>query len=163
MNNKIKLAVGLLVVVLGGVWFYYTPYLAYRGMLSAAEAGDGEKLARYVDFPSVKDSIRAAFAGFALRGRKAPATPNLALFNTEADTLASPAGLAVMGKGGGPDSAAESTPSKSNVRTAVVYETYDQVVVNVSYLTRRNPAPVGLVFRRNGLFAWKLFAMRLPL
>ena len=172
MNNKTKLAAVALIVVLFAGGFYYTPYFAYRWMRSAAEAKDGAKLARYVDFPALKDSIRTAYAtrlvsrtgkGPGGSGAARPVGPgDLALFNVEADAMASADGLAVMSKGGGPDSVIETLPSNTNVKATMAYESYYQAVVNVSYLTRQNPAPVGLVFRRDGWFSWKLVAMRLP-
>jgi len=173
MNNNTKLAAVALIIVFCAGAFYYSPYFAYRWMRSAAEARDGAKLARYVDYPALKESIRIALAtrlvsragkGPDGSGAARPMRPaELALLNAEADAMASPEGLAVMSKGGGPDSVVETFPSKTNVKATMAYEGYDQAVVNVSYLTRQNPAPVGLVFRRDGLLSWKLVAMRLPL
>ena len=51
---------GVLLAVLVA-WFYSLPYLAAKAMKEAAEQNDPVKLATYVDFPAVKESLRASF------------------------------------------------------------------------------------------------------
>src|SRR4029077_13409712 len=48
-------------VIAAGVWFYFTPHLAVHTMRDAANAKDAPKLSRYIDFPAVRESVKATF------------------------------------------------------------------------------------------------------
>jgi hypothetical protein len=53
-----------LIVVLGcvlvtAVWAYWSPRAATRDLLNAAQAGDVEELQRLVDFPLVREQLKA--------------------------------------------------------------------------------------------------------
>ena len=57
MNKKIMGAIVALIVVIGG-YFYASPYLVLNHIKSAVEAGDSEKLSVYIDYPSVRRSLK---------------------------------------------------------------------------------------------------------
>lgn len=44
------------------VWAYFAPQLTLRSMLKAAERGDAEALAKHVDFPALRQSLKSQFA-----------------------------------------------------------------------------------------------------
>ena len=58
MTRKTKLAAAIAIVAFGA-WFYFLPYIAFSGMKSAIDARDASRLAGYVNFPALKDSIKA--------------------------------------------------------------------------------------------------------
>ena len=60
MGNKAKVSI-LAVLVMFGLWFFFTPHLVVNAMESAAEAKDAAKLSGYVNFPALKDSLKAGF------------------------------------------------------------------------------------------------------
>ncbi|GHU42272.1 membrane protein [Betaproteobacteria bacterium] len=48
-----------LIAALLAAWFYATPYFTLRSIHSAIEAQDVRALSQYVDFPALKESIKA--------------------------------------------------------------------------------------------------------
>ena len=61
MTRKTKLAAAIAIVAFGA-WFYFLPYIAFSGMKSAIDARDASRLAGYVNFPALKDSIKAGLS-----------------------------------------------------------------------------------------------------
>ena len=55
------LAVGFIGLLVIGtvVWLYFTPYLSLMGMRSAAENRDAKAFCSYIDFPVLKDNLKA--------------------------------------------------------------------------------------------------------
>jgi hypothetical protein len=184
MSTKNKLSIAIVFVAFS-TWFYFTPYLAVSAMKSAAEAKDAAKLSDYVNFPAVRDSLRASFnAKLAAEVPKGSdnnpfsalgAAMAAAFINPMIDALVTPESLAMMMKGEKPkpanNSAQSSSPesevvasesSESNDDTSMSYENFDRFVVTVK---KKDSAeePFGLVFNRDGIFSWKLSALRLPI
>jgi hypothetical protein len=57
MNKKIIwLVVGLMLVFIG--YLYASPYLVLNSMKNAAQAGDSAKVSQYIDYPSVRQSLK---------------------------------------------------------------------------------------------------------
>jgi len=99
-----KLAIAVLVAILC-VWYYATPYLAFSAMKAAADKKDAQALSEYVDYPAVRESLKATFKAkmaeqFA--NRRADANPFAALsimlagtlVDTLVDAMITPQGLA---------------------------------------------------------------------
>ncbi len=55
-NNKKVISVAVAVFV--GGWLFATPYIAANSMESAIASQDAEKIAKYVDFPVLKENIK---------------------------------------------------------------------------------------------------------
>lgn len=174
MSNKIKLSI-IIILVAFGTWLYFTPYLAVNGMKAGAEAKDAAKLSSYVNFPALKESLKASFhAKLASGAAKKPegnpfgavgAALAVAFVNPMIDALVTPESLAMIMKGDKPQpiqNAAQSKPSESGTETSMSYESFDRFVVSVKKKGETGE-PLGLVFNRDGLFSWKLSALRLPL
>jgi hypothetical protein len=54
--------VAAIVVAIGLLWggaYYGSPYWAVHQMQAAARAGEGDRLAGYIDFPAVRESIKS--------------------------------------------------------------------------------------------------------
>lgn len=57
MNKKVLGVIfGLIILILG--YLYVSPYLAINSIKSAAQAGDSEKISKYIDYPSVRQSFK---------------------------------------------------------------------------------------------------------
>lgn len=174
MSTKTKLA-NAIVFVAFSTWFYFTPHLAVSGMKSAAEAKDAAQLSGYVNFPAVKESLKGSFNAklasdvmkekggnpFAAFGAALAA----AFINPMIDALVTPENLAMMMKGDKPHPAKnteQTKPSGSDADTSMSYESFDRFVVTVKK-KGTTEEPLGLVFNRDGMFSWKLSALRLPI
>jgi len=57
MSKKIMVAIAA-VLVLCGAWYFGSPRWTLYQMRSAAEAKNADKLASYIDFPSLRDSLK---------------------------------------------------------------------------------------------------------
>ena len=57
MNKKLLGALIAVVVVICG-YLYASPYLALNSIKNAAQAGDSEKVSKYIDYPSVRQSFK---------------------------------------------------------------------------------------------------------
>lgn len=174
MSTKIKLSIAIIFVAFS-TWFYFTPHLAVSGMKSAVEAKDAAKLSRYVNFPALKESLKADFNA-KLASEVAKETDGnpvaflgaalaAAFINPMIDALVTPESLAMMMKGDKPQLATnteEAKSSDSDVDISMSYESFDRFVVTVKK-KGTSEEPLGLVFNRDGIFSWKLSALRLPM
>lgn len=176
MNKKVRIALAALLVVLT-VWLYCTPYLAVNGMRSAAEEKNADKLSGYVDFPAVKEDLKANLNAklTAQLGKEKGENPFAAmgeamaeaLINPIVEALVTPESLAIMMEGEkeqAPPAGNEgkSSESKPTTETSMAYEGLNRFVFTVTQQKGTGGA-IGLVFHREGLFSWKLAALRLPI
>ena len=62
-NSGLRLVLAALVVatLALGAWWYWSPHLAMRSMLEAAQQRDAERFNRYVDYPRVRESLKEQF------------------------------------------------------------------------------------------------------
>jgi len=168
-------------VVLGVAWLYFSPYLALKAMKKAALEGNAEDLAEYVDFPSVRESIKGAMMGGVMRkmeGQKKKAAGDddpfdaLGVVMAEAmigpmvDAIVSPTGMAALFKKRSSDKDTVGGTSKKQSEEATAhdldnlrmgYEGFSKFVVygvQQDQLSFRD-----LVLKREGL-AWKLSGIR---
>lgn len=174
MNAKSKLFIAIAFVV-SATWFYFTPHLAVAGMKAAMESKDADILSAYVNFPALKDSVKA---GFSAKLAKQPikeieensfgalgAALTKAFINPLVDAIVTPENLAMMLKGYKPKavkSGAQPGSAQAETDTAMSYESFDRFVVTIKNKGAKDES-VGLVFNRNGLFAWQLSALRFPI
>lgn len=176
MNKKITNAIAALLIVLV-VWFYCTPYLAVNAMRSAAEEKNAAKLSGYVNYPAVKEDLRTTFNTklaaqlgkeegenpFAAMGEAMAA----ALINPIVEALVTPESLAIMMEGDNEQTQPaenDTKPSeakKPGAETSMAYESLNRFVFTVTQKNETGEA-IGLVFHREGIFSWKLSALRLP-
>lgn len=107
MNNKsIWLIVGIVIAVL--TYLYASPYIALNNIKNAAQAGDSEKVSTYIDYPSVRQSLKDQMNvmvmkkvteqeqdGFAAFGAMLAST----MVDKMVDTVVTPAGMTLMLQG----------------------------------------------------------------
>ena len=183
MSNKIKSSIASVVFFAFGIWFYLTPYITIREIKSAVAVKDSARLASHVDFPALKENLKAGFnAKLASEiGQKNDNNPlaaagialATAIVNPMVDTLVTPESLATFMQGELPqiDKSTEkpnlSTPNSGTkpdqeVESSSSYESFNRFVMTVKK-RGSNEKPLGFVFTRHGLFSWKLSALRLPM
>ena len=171
-----KRNISIVVLVVFGIWFFLTPYMTANAMRTAAEERDGGKLSGYVDFPALKESLKASFnaklASEVAQDSEANAFSALgaamaaAFVNPMIDALVTPESLVMMMEGNKPEPGASAGDASADegldADVSMSYENMDTFVVTVTKHGGEQE-PIGLVLRRNGLFSWKLSAVRLPL
>jgi hypothetical protein len=142
-------------------------------MKSAADAGDANKLASYVDFPSVKESLKTSIGAkiseatkdqqdnpFAFLG----AAMAVAIINPIIDTLVTPSSLSMMMKGEKPSlegKQARNSKSQSDTDVSMSYDGMNRFIVTVKK-KNEDGKPLRLIYNRDGFFSWKLTAIDIP-
>ncbi|GAB3469731.1 DUF2939 domain-containing protein [Massilia terrae] len=174
MNLKRALTVSAIAVGLLAVAEYGSPYWELQRMRSAIEARDADAISEHVDFPSLRESVKGqmmAMIGNEMAKEEANKNPfaslgqamAVALINPMIDAAVSPAGVIAMiesGKTGlaKPGNAASSTPGHGEkVDYSVSYRSWDKVAV-----TKKGAAAGSFIFRRYGIWNWKLSAIEFP-
>lgn len=174
MNRKAKAATAVAVVAMGA-WFYFTPHLTFHSMKSSAEASDSAAFNGYIDFPALKENLKgdlnaklaeeaAKAGGNAMGGAMFAA----AFMGPMIDALVTPQSIELLMRGENPTSrkkgSGQSTeqPDDAGVEIEMGYEGFNSFVLNAKQKDDQGE-PVGLVLKRDGLFSWKLAAVRLPL
>jgi len=178
MQKKVTYGIALTVIAtVVGVWFYFTPYIAANNMKSAAEANDSATLSSYINFPSLKESLKANFnamlATEVVKSKEGNPFEALgaalaaAFINPMIDALVTPESLTMMMQGNKPDiekgkPGTDKKPSEpSDTEMTMGYESFDRFAVSVRKKGDTD-APVTFVFHREGLLTWKLASLRLP-
>jgi hypothetical protein len=167
-----------------GAWLWFAPHLTVHAMRQAAERGDAEALASHVDFPALRDSVRAQLAarvsdhlgggsGWSRLGADFATT----LAAPAIDAMISPEALAMLfagrdlrdryaGPADAPPPTADATESHGGIdtgqwRLSMGYDDLSTFSVKVAN-DGMGPAPSRLVFKRHRLLWWKLSAIELP-
>lgn len=179
-----KLA-GLLIALLLAVGAYVTagPYLTIRAIRAAVQAQDARALARQVDFPVLRGSLKAQLVDAMVRKAGADAqsgmlgafalTVGTGVVNTTVDAMVNPTGLAALMEGrrvwrNARDSMVrpatdadglpvQEAPPLQDARYR--YETMSRFTATVDDDEGR---PIVFVLRRDGL-RWRLADIRLPI
>lgn len=178
---------GVVLIVLGlvaaGLLYAASPLLAVQALRSAAQAGDRDKLDQLIDFPKVREGLKAQFtAKFNQEMAKQKTAANdpfaglaLALapvmINNVVDSMITADSMAAMVKTGqakpgpalsGPaPSEAPGAPAKAEPKPKMRYGYRD---LDTFTLTADGAeGDLVMVMRRDGLFGWKLTRVDLPL
>jgi len=142
-------------------------------MTSAFRDADGDRLAAYVDFSSLKDSLKESLLKKMYEGARESGGSEATTFAAGAlasslldpvvDQMVTPQNLAayMSGKkhlavGDSPDTTGA---EQKTIESTVDYENFDQVALKLH--RRGTPSkPLALVLRRHSLLFWKLAAIR---
>lgn len=162
----------LLVVAAAAAWYFASPWYTLRQMKAAAQAGDSETFATYVDFPALREDLKAemrakmvAAIGKDRSGLGALGTAiGTAMIGPAVDAAVSPAGLRAAFTATAGDGKLEPEPDRANPQGAV--RVPNRPVLHRRgfsqfLLASREEPGVGLVFTRHGL-GWKLSGVDLP-
>lgn len=186
-----KLAIAVLVAILGA-WYYATPYLAFSAMKAAADKRDAQTLSDYVDYPAVRESLKATFkekmAGDLVKGG-ANANPFAALgmmlagalVDTMVDAMITPQGLTSLmnAEQAAPKIESPSKPPPEPQTQTPPQQSKAEQSAHETVITRRYAGwnrfeisasksdkpddKVTMVMLRQGIASWKLSAIDLPL
>ena len=186
-RRNLKIAVPLVLVLIGSIFLYFTPHLAVHNMKRAAELNEAERLSDYVDYPSLRESLKSNFS--AALADKVAANPTssfgdaigaglaVALINPLINSLVTPESLATLMKGhankDGRITLPESRSKQSSVETTAHDENsiYDDITMGYRGLNqfvvkfqgkRISEEPMQFIFKRKGILSWKLSALRFP-
>jgi hypothetical protein len=175
--RKAVLAGGVAVAALAAAYFG-SPYWALHQIRNAAADGDGERVAAYVDFPAVRESLKSQFAS-ALTTRmdaKAKDGPLASIgqaFATQmlggiVDAMVTPQSIASMIQSGKAlrsiaGSTVPSTQVPSERREPRVRRGYEGLNTFGASLVdpQSNEDLMTAVLTRQGLFSWKLTDLKL--
>lgn len=166
-----KKLVGLIVIIIGG-WFWASPYYATYQLQDAVRQGDAARLASYVDFPAVRESLKAQLKAKALDELALDETSSnlealgglvgsllgAALIDSVVDTLITADGLALLIRSGHLESTDTST-EESNIIDNWTVTHRDWRHFELRNTTATDPTI--LIFERIGL-DWKLVRVQIP-
>lgn len=181
-NTLIIAAVGILAV--GAVTSYCSPYWTMHEMRSAIVDNDADGFSSHVDFPALRENLRAQM--LTMMQRKMGNDPDLkgngfaalgmvmvmGIMNQMIDTMVTPAGVMTMvsqGKAKPPtpddmQSAGTNQPQTSSgaepKNYSVRYKDWSTVIATTN---EGSAEPIAFVFKRDGLWSWKLAGINLPL
>lgn len=178
MQRRTIYGIALIATVVIGAWFYFAPYIATYNMMRAAKTNDSETLSNYINFPLLRESLKANFnamlvAEVAKSGKDDPfetfgAILAAAIINPMIDALVTPESLSMMMQGNKPNLAerkleAEGKPKESSeTEMSMGYENFNKFIVSVKKKGDNN-SPIVFVLHREGFLNWKLASLRLPL
>jgi hypothetical protein len=173
-NKWIALGVGLLVAAAVG-WYFASPWYTLRQMKSAAEASNSEALSTYIDFPALREDLKAdllasmmaevpkdnsPFSGFAMA--LAPA-----IVGGMVDGFVTPAGLKAMFVSKSKEAKAAKAPGNDAPKPGAeaLQMKEDPIIKRRGFseflVTSKDEPNSGMVFKRHGL-GWKLSGVELP-
>jgi Protein of unknown function (DUF2939) len=188
MNKRTLSAIAAAVVIVGIASSYASPYLTMQQMHSAMMEKDADAFSSNVDFPSVRESLQAQFMTvvqaqisnspelkdnlFAGLGMMMAAT----MVNQMINNMVTPAGVMAMmaqdsarpvasapASASHPASVGDSSQARSNadkVDYSVRYKNWSTFTATAKVA---DDAQIALVFKRHGLWSWKLASVNLPL
>ncbi len=177
MSKKKWFALVALITAVIGTIFYFTPHIAVYNMRKAIENKDMDAFSSYVNYPSLRESFKALLAApmaavmkdnsgnpFAFLGNAMAS----AMMNSMIEAYTTPESVSEMIKGIKPDSDKSRTglTSKAEVKESdpeisMSYKDFNRFAVKLKDRDA-SEARVELIFKRDGLFSWKLAALNSP-
>jgi Protein of unknown function (DUF2939) len=184
MSKRTLSLVGIAIVLLFIGGYYGSPYWALHQMQAAGRAGEGDRLATYVDFPAVRESLKSQMQAMMvtrLQGDSMKDNPFAALgmalaggmVNTLVEGMVTPESLANMVSSGKVEAdkgtasapaAGDTTSGKQTAQRPRVERRYEGM--DVFHVEMHDPDTdklmLTLVLNREGWFGWKLKSVRMP-
>ena len=176
-----KVTIAVLVLVVGVLAVYLgSPYWTLYQIRSAAAAGEGDRVAAYVDFPAVRSSVKSQFAAAMTKRMESKGKDNafasvghaiaFRMMDGLVDAMVSPEAVATMIRSGkaprpvldgkaAPFSASSGERPEPKVsRGYEGLDTFRAALVDPA----TNEETLVAVLSRQGAFTWKLTAVRIP-
>ena len=170
MNRSKWLALAAVLLLTAGVaWYFASPVWTLSRMKAAAESKDADAMASYVDFPALREDLKADLLAQMMAEAQKDNAPfsglamaiGPAMVNSMVDGFVTPAGMKAM-------FAAQRTPAAAAPKrpAAGAFELKDKPVIKrrglSEFLVASEDEPgSGMVFKRSGL-GWKLSGVELP-
>jgi hypothetical protein len=165
---------GVILTFAYGGGLYASPYFTLYKIYQAVERKDVRKISKYVDFPSLRDSVKSNVQTIMAKETSQPQNPLLgllastiggAVLDPVLESVVTPSGVAALLEGQqlhlgekGKKSSFKQGTGAPDVKAE--YESFDQFAVNVKP-KGETVEPVTLLLSRNG-FSWKISGVRLP-
>lgn len=172
MSRTAKTSIGMILALLAG-WYFASPYFVVHQMRSAAQDRDAESLSEHVDFPALKENLKASLSARMMA--EAAKTPGdkfaaagsalaMTMMGPMIDAMITPQAVAMMMQGERPspanDSQQSATQREPNVSSS--YKGLNTFAITVSEPDESN-GEFKLIFKRHGLFTWKLTSAEFPM
>ncbi|MBN3824132.1 DUF2939 domain-containing protein [Burkholderia sp. Ac-20384] len=196
MKNKKLMAIAGIAIAAGVASSYASPYITLYQMRSALVDNDADSFSSYVDYPSMRESLRAQF--MTMMHAKLANSPEMngnsladlgmmmavGVVNQAIDTMVTPAGvMAMMAQGparpahasepasapepsetahagSGGNAAPQTSGGKPKADYSIGYKNWSTVTATSR---KGTDDEVTFVFKRDGLWSWKLSAVNLPI
>jgi len=158
-------AAALIVIAAGGLWYFESPAWTLKGMKDAAQSHDADALNAYIDYPAVRESLKAELMARMMAGAQKDKSGfgalgmafGSAMMGPMIDALVSPAGMhAALLASRNENAPAAASALHVPERPVIVRRNFSEFVV-----TAKDRPGSGLVFRRHGL-SWMLSGVELP-
>ncbi|CAN5146881.1 DUF2939 domain-containing protein [soil metagenome] len=181
MNRKPLIAIVAVVIGLFLVAYFGTPFLAVRGLIAAARAGDEAALEQRVDFPALRQSMKNEMnarlvaemrkdlgdKGAALGGLGMLLAPGF--ISSAVDALITPKAVAAMvteaREPRASDAVGQTTPkpesTSDRIKRSYGFRDLDTFVVTLTD-ARHPDRRLDLLLERRAVFSWKLAGVDLP-
>jgi hypothetical protein len=170
-NSKTRvaaLAAAALIVAAGVTWYLASPGWTLHQMKAAADANDPDALNSYIDYPALREDLKAEIMGQMMAEAKKDKSGfgglglaiGTAMIGPVIDGLVTPAGMraALMAKRG-------QAQTKAAPQAASALRVPDDPVIVRGFseflVASKQQPKSGLVFKRHGL-SWKLSGVDLP-
>jgi hypothetical protein len=158
-------AAAAIVIAASALWYFESPAWTLKGMKDAAQSHDADALNGYIDYPSLRESLKAELmarmmaeaqkdkSGFGALGMAFGS----AMMGPMIDGLVSPAGMRVA--------LLESKQENTAPAASALHVPAEPVIVRRNFsefvVTAKDQPNSGLVFKRHGL-SWMLSGVELP-
>ena len=158
-------AAALIVIASSTLWYLESPALTLKGMKDAAQSNDADALNAYIDYPALRESLKAELmARMMIEARKDKSGNGAlgmaigsAVMGPMIDGLVSPAGMRAA--------LLASRQEKSAPAASALHVPKEPVIVRRSFseflVSAKGQPNSGLVFKRHGL-SWMLSGVQLP-
>ena len=171
-NSKTRvaaLAAAALIIAAGVTWYLASPGWTLHQMKAAADANDPDALNSYIDYPALREDLKAEIMGQMMAEAKKDKSGfgglglaiGTAMIGPVVDGLVTPAGMraALMAK-------RDQAQTKAAPQAASVLRVPDDPVIvrrgfSEFLVASKQQPKSGLVFKRHGL-SWKLSGVDLP-
>lgn len=172
MNRTLGSLVAVIATALFGVSVYASPYWTLYRLKLAAERHDGDTISHHVDYPAVRASVKNQMLQLVEQQMQLPGLQNnpaaatmkeweTAMIGPLVDTLVSPANLAAAfhGKASASEGRQHSQSDDAVSEDLVLnYRSWSDVAL----CEKGHESEGCLVFRRQGLWMWRLVAIEIP-
>lgn len=178
MSKILRIVPVVLVTVCAatGAYWYYSPYLAMKGIAAAAKEKDADKFSEGVDYPRLRESLKGQFSAHVAKkvgDQRSDAFSSLgallgiAMVNQMVDSFVRPEMVMQMMKDGEvkSDKRASDTSGSSNqdeLKWLIERKGSDRVIATPQKGTGpENAEALAFVFDRSGFATWKLTELRI--
>ena len=184
MSKTAKFSIFTAIVILIAIlaYLYASPYLALKNMKTAAQQNDLETINQYIDYPSVRQSLKEQLNAYMLKELRQESDNEFAKFGTMLassmtdsllDAVITPSGVGLMlqGKNLNPSHMPLQTTTTSHIDAVekdrekveykMYYSSFNRFVINIKN-TERHDQRVQVIMQRDGL-NWQIKQLIIPI